>query len=131
MDLLQRFESATLSKEEWTHEAHVRVALEYVKALPHPKALDKMRSGIERLNAAHGVPQTDTGGYHETLTRVWLRMVRMAWERWGAWDPLWDWLQDKRAVLRFYSRDCMMSREARYGWVEPDIAPLEWQPHEL
>lgn len=31
---------------------------------------------------------------------------------------------DKRMLLRFYSRDRLMSPEARAGWVEPDLAPF-------
>jgi hypothetical protein len=31
---------------------------------------------------------------------------------------------DKTVMLRYYSRDRIMSQEARYGWVEPDVAAL-------
>ena len=124
MDLLARFEQQQISPEEWTHEAHVRVALAYVQADPHG-ALERLRTGIQRLNAVHGVPQAPDRGYHETLTRVWLELVRLAWARWQQWDPLWERLQDKFLPLRFYSKQRLMSPEARAGWVEPDKAPLQ------
>lgn len=34
-----------------------------------------MRIGIHRLNAAHGVVSTPTGGYHETITRAYMHLV--------------------------------------------------------
>ncbi|MBS1726269.1 MAG: hypothetical protein JST51_06070 [Armatimonadetes bacterium] len=30
----------------------------------------------------------------------------------------------KKAILDHFSRERIMSIEARYGWVEPDLAPL-------
>jgi len=30
----------------------------------------------------------------------------------------------KEALLRFYSRERLMSAQARAGWMEPDILPL-------
>lgn len=124
MSWLERFETQTLSQAEWTHEAHVRVALEYVRAHPADTALERMRAGILALNQAHGVETTPTRGYHETLTRVWLELVRLGWEHFGEWEPLWAWLQDKSLPLQFYSRERLMSPEARFGWQEPDLGPL-------
>ena len=34
-----------------------------------------MRAGILRLNAAHGTPNSDTRGYHETITRAYLVLL--------------------------------------------------------
>ena len=34
-------------------------------------------------------------------------------------------LADKQVLLRFYSRETLMSADARARWVEPDLAPLE------
>ena len=31
-------------------------------------------------------------------------------------------------LLRFWSRDVLFSREARRGWIEPDIAALDLTP---
>lgn len=85
-------------------------------------ALERMRAGIQALNAANGIPQTETGGYHETLTRFWLTLVRKHWA--GEWAPFWAVLGDKKLPLRHYSRERLMSREARSGWLEPDLQPL-------
>jgi hypothetical protein len=34
------------------------------------------------------------------------------------------WLLEKDALLEFYSRERLMSDEARARWVEPDLLPL-------
>lgn len=123
MTLLERFQKQLIPVAEWTHEAHLRVALEHLLA-DRATALDGMRRGIVALNAAHGVPMTPTGGYHETLTQVWFRMLELTWDRYGNWEAVWERLQDKKMPLRFYSKEVIMSWEARIGWVEPDLAPL-------
>ncbi len=50
--LIGRFESATLPKPEWTHGAHVAVAVWYVSRYGEAAAIDRVRSGILALNAA-------------------------------------------------------------------------------
>ena len=131
--LVARFEDLTLPKAEWTHQAHLTVALWYASRLPWEAALAKVRDGILRLNAAHGVPTTPTRGYHETITRFYLRVIcdYVAMEEEG---PEEDWsvrvarllarYGDRELPLRHYTRDLLMSPEARFGWVEPDLRPL-------
>lgn len=131
--LVARFEDLTLPKAEWTHQAHLTVALWYASRLPWEEALAKVREGILRLNAAHGVPTTPTRGYHETITRFYLRVIcdYVAMEEEG---PEEDWsvraarllarYGDRELPLRYYTKELLMSPEARFGWVEPDLRPL-------
>src|SRR5919206_1370190 len=74
--LVRRFEDCTLPREEWTHAAHLTVALWHLLQFDWPEAVARVRRGIKRYNAAHGIVETPTGGYHETLTLFWLRTVR-------------------------------------------------------
>ena len=131
--LVARFEDLTLPKAEWTHQAHLTVALWYASRLPWEEALAKVRDGILRLNAAHGVPTTPTRGYHETITRFYLRVIcdYVAMEEEG---PEEDWsvrvarllarYGDRELPLRYFTKELLMSPEARFGWVEPDLRPL-------
>lgn len=65
-EFLAAFEAAALTRSEWTHEAHVRMAWLYARREPGIlAALAKIRTGIKRLNAALG---TDEALYHETVT---------------------------------------------------------------
>ena len=131
--LVAEFESCTLPKEEWTHQAHLTVGLWYASRLPYQEALVALREGILRLNAAHGVPTTPTRGYHETITRFYLRVlcdyVASEEERpMGSWPErvarLLSRYGDRELPLRHYTKDLLMSSEARFGWVEPDLLPL-------
>lgn len=123
--LVQAFEACTLPFSEWTHEAHLKVALWYLSHHPRDEATSMIRDGIQRYNASHGVEQTLEGGYHETIT---LAYVALIWEYLkvspGGVDPL-QALGDKQLLLQFYQRDTLMSWAARTGWVAPDKRPLE------
>ena len=46
-------------------------------------ALDHVRDGIRAYNAAPGIVQTPTGGYHETITRFYVWLVSRAVRRSG------------------------------------------------
>lgn len=129
--LVTKFEDCTLPKPEWTHRAHLTVAMWYASRLPDGEALTAMRSGIHRLNAAHGVVSTPTIGYHETITRAYMHLVgRFAAEDdgrggWGSrMDRLLERLGERDLLLAWYSRERLMSPAARTAWVEPDLAPL-------
>jgi hypothetical protein len=131
-ELLRRFEDCTLPREEWTHAAHLTVALWHLLQLDWPEAVERVRGGIRRYNAAHGVRATPTGGYHETLTLFWLRAVRafLEAERNEARSlvNLANELAetaDRNLPLRHYTRERLFSPEARAAWVEPDLRPLD------
>ena len=91
-----------------------------------------MRAGILRLNAAHGVPTTPTRGYHETITRFYMRWSATTWRAGGAAVGSWPervtvcWRVTATASSRSATtrRTGSMSPEARAGWVEPDLLPL-------
>jgi len=129
--LLRRFDDCTLPRAEWTHAAHLTVALWFLLEFDWPEATDRVRRGIRRYNAAHGIRPTPTGGYHETLTLFWLRTVRTFLEAGRnearALVHLANELAetaDKSLPLAHYTRERLFSPEARASWVEPDLKPL-------
>jgi hypothetical protein len=128
--LLTQFEARTLPLAQWTHRAHLRVAYLYVRRYGPEEATERMRVGIQRFNAANEIPEAIDRGYHETITRAWLRLIHAALglecrDR-GSVDFLdaHPDLGEKRTLLRFYSRERIMSWEAKREFVEPDLAPL-------
>jgi hypothetical protein len=130
--LVRRFEDCTLPREEWTHAAHLTVALWHLLQFDWPEAVTRVRARIKRYNAAHGIRTTPTGGYHETLTLFWLRTVRafLEAERNEARSlvRLANELvasADKSLPLAHYTRERLFSPEARAHWVEPDLKPLD------
>ena len=129
--LVRRFEDCTLPREEWTHAAHLTVALWHLLQYDWPEAVRRVRRGIRRYNAAHGIRATPTGGYHETLTLFWLRRVRAFLE--GGRNEARSLVSlanelaasaDKSLPLEHYTRERLFSPEARAAWVEPDLKPL-------
>ncbi|MGH7244629.1 MAG: hypothetical protein ACREJD_14550 [Phycisphaerales bacterium] len=127
---LQNFESCSIPREEYTHRAHLTVAYLYLRAHPLSDAIIKMRTGIHRFNAAKGIENTPTGGYHETLTIAWMRVIDGTMKSYGSLGSPDELLAQHPHLLcvtllrLFYTRDRIMSAEARASWVEPDLARL-------
>jgi hypothetical protein len=126
--LVRAFEERTLPKSEWTHAAHLVVGLYYCYHNPLGVAKNLMSDGIYWLNDAHGTPNTETSGYHETITVFWLRTVAGYLEKAGREaglaalaNGLTETVNDSRLPLKYYSRERLFSVEARMSYVEPDL----------
>lgn len=130
LDLVREFEACTLPRERWNHRAHLTVALWYASTLEPAAALDSVRRGIHRLNEACGVVSTATSGYHETITRLYMRLVGdfVRREAGGDWatraNRLLERYGERKLPLRYYTESRLMSPAARAAWVEPDLKPL-------
>jgi hypothetical protein len=131
LSLVRRFDDCTLPREEWTHAAHLTVALWHILQYEWSEAVARVRLGIQRYNASHGIRTTPTGGYHETLTIFWMRRVRTFLET-GRNEArslvsLANELAasaDRNLPLEYYTRERLFSSEARAAWVEPDLKSL-------
>lgn len=127
--LLRAFEARAIARPDWTHRAHVRVGACYALGLPLEDATDAMRRGIRALNAANGVEDTPTNGYHETVTVAWVRLLAhaVAVHRPADSVELLDRapeLLDRALLLRHYSRSRLDSPEARAAFALPDLSVL-------
>jgi hypothetical protein len=87
---------------------------------------------IGRFNESVGGVNSDSEGYHETITQCFIRAVRLFLAR---TDPALPLVEKVNRLLRseegrrdwplgFYDPKTLFSREARLGWVEPDLAAL-------
>ena len=130
-DLVARFRARTLPKPEWTHLAHLAVGLWHVREHGPDRALELLRTGITRLNEAHGTVNGDDSGYHETITRAYVCLLSEFIRRHPGLAVadcvqavLASPLAGKAALLRYYSKESLRSVPARKGWVEPDLEPL-------
>jgi hypothetical protein len=125
-ELAGRFVACTLPKAEWTHAAHLRVGAWHVARFGPEEALARLRTGIRALNDSHGTVNSATSGYHETITRAYVALLAEALES-AALDVdalIRGPLAARDALLRFYTREALMSPRARAEWVEPDLRPL-------
>jgi len=123
--------SLSLPKPQWTHEAHFAAALWLISCRQDLDASRDMPGFIRAYNEATGVANTDTDGYHETITQASLRAARSFLRRHPGdslvavcnalmASPLGrsDWL------LQYWTRERLFSVDARRRWVEPDLKPL-------
>ena len=130
--LARTFRARTLPKEEWTHEAHLHVGLWHLLHFSAEEALVQLRDGICSYNEATGGENTDSSGYHETITRfyVWAitRFLAGA-DRSRPVDELAAQvvhaLGARDLPFRYWSRERLFSVEARRGWARPDLEQLD------
>lgn len=129
-ELQAAFESCKLPREAWNHRAHVRMAFIYARREPLPLALARMRQGIQVYNASQQVPEALDRGYHETMTVAFMRLVCDALARNGRLPDSASFcdrnseLLDRFVLRKFYSRERIMTLEAKQRFVEPDLAEL-------
>ena len=122
----------TLKRDEWTHEAHLAATLYLLVSHPEIDLDSELAGLIRRFNESVGGVNDETQGYHDTITRTYLRGVRLFLERAGQKAPLHELVNGllrspaggRDWPLRFFSRERLMSVEARRHWVEPDLGPI-------
>jgi hypothetical protein len=120
----------TLPKSAWTHAAHFAAAF-WLLRHRGDTAFHDMPPLIRAYNESTGVANTDTGGYHETITVASLRVAR-AWLAARPDMPLHAALTELLAspygrsdwLLAHWSRDRLFSVIARRAWVDPDLQAL-------
>ncbi len=128
--VVEAFEDCTLPRAQWTHAAHLTIAFWYLVCYPLPEAAEKIRAGIQRYNAANGIVMTKDGGYHETITLFWVRQVRHYLTTVTLEGHLVVLLNemlrryDRQLPFEYYSRERLLSWEARQHWLEPDLKAL-------
>ncbi|HEY4275295.1 MAG TPA: hypothetical protein VGM68_07415 [Rhizomicrobium sp.] len=127
----RKFLDLTLPKPEWTHAAHFAVTLWLMRHRPDLRLAQDMPGLIRAFNEATGTPNTDTGGYHETITQISLGAARA---QLGASPDkplhaildgmLASPLGDSKWLLEYWTRERLFSPEARRRWLAPDLKPL-------
>ena len=127
-DTVRRFESCSLPYANWTHRAHLAVAVYYSRQMHYPQALDRIRNSIGLYNKTCG----DPSGYNETITIVFMRKIyseleqqnhcQLTHEEVARLSELCsvDWL------YRYYSPDLIWSTKAKQQWLPPDRAEFDF-----
>ena len=124
----------TLPRAEWTHEAHVAVAAWLMCCGDYDAFRD-----LPRITQAYkqevGTPNTDSSGFHETITHASLRAIRHFLREDPEDGRLFERINrlfetelgDPDWVLNYWSRERIFSVEARRAWAEPDNGPLPYE----
>lgn len=122
----------TLPKADWTHAAHFAAAVWLLRYRPDLTTASAIKALISAYNEATGTSNTDTGGYHHTITLASMRAASAHLAGYPetaslhcALDALLasplrhpDWLLD------YWRRETLFSVAARRDWTPPDLAPL-------
>ncbi|HEX6544592.1 MAG TPA: hypothetical protein VF040_22735 [Ktedonobacterales bacterium] len=125
-DFVQAFLTGTLPPTQFHHSDHLRLAWVLIRLTGVEEAARRITSGIRYFATAHGHAEK----YHDTMTRFWVRIVGHAvarrpdistFDEFLAAFPL---LLEKDLPYRHWSRETMLSPDARARWVEPDIQTL-------
>lgn len=121
----------TLPKPDWTHEAHLAACLWLLAERPDINPERDLPAIIRAYNESVGTANTDSAGYHETLTQLYIRGIRLFLADCGETALvvrvnalLASPIADRAWPLRFYSRELLFSVAARRGWIEPDVCPI-------
>jgi len=130
------FLDGTLPAKAWTHDAHwaVSVCLHMRHA-----GFDLRRDlpgAIRRYNIASGGENTDTAGYHETITRASIAMVETAVRTADPGTPavqivngiLASDLGKASWIFEYWTKDLLMTPAARKAFVAPDLRPVPGLP---
>jgi len=111
-----------LPKSEWTHEAHVQAGLSLVLRMGASQALTVLREAIPRYNVSTKTPNTDSGGYHDTLTVYYVWAIdELLRQGVSPEDIVAHPLVSRTAPLDFWNRDELFTVDARRHWVAPTM----------
>jgi hypothetical protein len=123
-ELLDRFENATLSGDEFPHREHVRVAWLYLRERPLLEVLGRFPRHLRALATALGAE----GLYHETVTWFFLMLVHdriarrgscASWDEFARSNP--DLLGDSATIMSgHYRPSTWQSRTAKSRFLLPD-----------
>lgn len=128
--IIEGFRAKTLPAKEWTHEAHLITGLWHVANFDADEALLQMRSGIKKYNIASGSTNTDSSGYHESITVFWIWLLNEFLKSYSVDNQGFEQVCnaflkskycDRNIAFNFYSREVLFSCKARLSFVKPDI----------
>lgn len=122
----------TLPRADWTHEAHLAATTYLLLKRPDLDLETQLPDIIRRYNESVGGVNSDAEGYHETITQVSLRGVRLFLAEADLSEPLHELVNalllspmgKREWPLRFYSPERLFSVEARRDFVRPDLASI-------
>lgn len=125
------FSDHSLPEEEWTHEAHLVTGLWLLQENGLSRAENMMPDMIRSFNEAKGGTNSDTEGYHHTITIFYLRVLDEFRKGQSAQDPLKVFekmlespVAAKMYPLNYYSKDLLFSVDARRRFILPDLKSI-------
>lgn len=130
--LVDKFNNQSFLKSEWTHETHLVVGIYFLKNYNFYEAVCRLKSGIILLNKSHQTSNTSDGGYHETLTIFWAKIIRTYLELRQANSIeilvntfLNSSLADKELAFKFYDKKRLLSPHYRTFYIKENRLAID------
>ncbi len=116
-----------LPKSEWTHEAHIQAGLSLVLRSGASAALATLREAIPRYNLSTNTPNTDSRGYHDTLTVYYVWQLMKFYEKASAQKMLWitHCYRARRHLTSGVVTNCSLLKHDATGWRQQSQLELE------
>ena len=123
---LTEFSEGRFPRDKWNHAAHLSMAASIVA---RGGGIGEVRAAIFAYNDTQGIVSTADSGYHETVTQFWCDRLSELLQGLGRGATGYDLaraaaagLAHRRGIFKaYYSFDLIQSREARVGYVPPDV----------
>jgi len=126
-EVLQAFEACQLDPASFHHADHIRLAWLYVRRHGPAKAETLLIDGIRKFAQRAGAPQK----FHHTTTIAWTRLVAAACGKPNSGGSFSEWIKthpellNKHLLKEHFSAERLELSEARNGWLDPDLKPLD------
>lgn len=127
--LVEAFENCTLDKSDWSHEAHLLAGMK-MYILYGENAFVEMKKRVIRFNESVGTINSESSGYHETITYYWIAILKAfcrennitTFDQYAIDALLFaEDLAQRNSFLDIYSKDLIMSSQARLRLIAPDL----------
>jgi hypothetical protein len=134
ISIVNQFISSTLPKELWTHEAHLVTCVWHLENYDQLESICLLRSRIIIYNHSVGGQNTTTGGYHETLTQFYVKIIEQFLKNLDNPNLTFEEkcekllsspISNREYPLEYYTKELLFSLTCRATWVEPDLKVLE------
>lgn len=126
------FLDRTFPASHFHHREHLITAVYVLTTFPQVDWRVALPDKIRLYNEAHGGVNSDTAGYHHTITIFHLDLVERLLASTTTEDlqrrtavVLASCAADAHLMLRFYTRERLFSVDARRGWLDPDLQPID------
>jgi len=128
------FLACTFPGADFHHREHLVTTVYLLWTFPHRDWRRDLPDLIRRYNVSQGGQNTDTSGYHHTITIFYIDLVAKTL----ALEPHLDLVQmcrrildgpasTKDLMLRYYSRELLYSVEARKNCMMPDKEEIDFE----
>jgi hypothetical protein len=124
---VRAFEACQLDPGKFYHADHIRLAWLYLQHHGPAEAEARLLEGIRKMAQHAGAPQK----FHYTTTIAWARLVAAACCESDLCDSFYEWIKTHPKLLNryllkeHYSAGKLESSQARCGWLDPDLKPLD------